>query len=146
MGVTFRWYGDRVMRNIQRGLNGNLRAACEFLTDDIKRSFHDPRIPAGFGGRRERSKPGEIPYVDTATLRRAVGWLIKKRGFLSREMMGKVGVFKELVKRNPDVAKAILYAGHLEVGTHKMAKRPWARPSLDRNRRKLALLLGRPIR
>lgn len=143
-GSVINWHGNRAERAIHGGLEVNLRAACEFLTNDIKRAFPDLRV-FGATGERSHSKPGEIPYVQLSNLRRAISWIVKRK-FLIGEMHGHVGVLKEKANQgDPSTQIAKEYALPLEVGTARMAARPFLRPAIARNRAKLKQLLCRRI-
>lgn len=85
------------------------------------------------GSDRNRSRPGEFPHVDTGTLRSAIDYAVKREP-------GRV-VLLFGVRRGTATADAEPYAIELEYGTSKMAPRPYLRPSVLRNKRKLINIL-----
>jgi len=132
--VTTRWYGDRLVRRLQGRARYAVRRAAEFLVADIKTAFPGSGLPGGRRGvskaAREamRSRPGEIPHVQTGTLKASIGY----------EMSGAVA------RVGPStVAK---YGKFLELGTSRMAARPFLRPALRRNRMRLRRILERNLK
>jgi len=137
MAKNFKWYGKKIKRHIVAGTNKNLRKAAFFLASDIRGNF-----PASGGGGRNAagqfkgggdnnnpSPAGGIPHVQTAHLKRNVG--AEKAG----EMLYKVGT-------GIGSKQSVGYALWLEFGTRDMAARPWLRPGIKRNRRKLRRIMA----
>lgn len=74
------------------------------------------------------SRPGQPPHVLTGRLRQSITHDVRRDG---STFIGRVGTNVE-------------YARHLELGTRKMAPRPYLRPALLRERKRLAdILRGR---
>jgi len=75
------------------------------------------------GGRRTHyaSQEGAYPAVDTGRLRQSITHDVEQDG---STVVGKVGT-------------NLLYGKFLELGTSKMAPRPWLRPSLEVNKQKI---------
>ncbi len=65
------------------------------------------------------SSPGEPPAVDTGRLRASVTHVVEGGGF--KAIKGFVGT-------------NVVYGRYLEVGTSKIAPRPWLTPALEKNR------------
>ena len=70
------------------------------------------------GKQRVHSSPGEVPYVQTGRLRASIGYFISAA---KNALFVDVGAIR---KAKGEVA----YAHALEVGTSKMAARPWLMP------------------
>lgn len=109
-----------------RTLSTNLDMAAAYLEADYKKSFPD--------GSGVHSQPGEIPRAQTGHLRRTITWdapanLIRRVGSSLKPSGGHSS-----------------YAFYLEMGTGRMAARPWLNPGLDRNRKVLARFVGTPMR
>jgi len=114
--MSVRWYGDKFRKEIETKCLQNMETACLFLEGQIKKDISQGQPP---------SKPGEPPHVLWGTLRRSITHEVEK----SREgVIGRVGSNEE-------------YALFLEVGTSKMAARPFLRPGLAKNRRQIAQIL-----
>jgi len=109
-----------------RTLEGNLTMAAAYLEADYKKSFPD--------GAGLPSAPGSIPNVQTGHLRKTITW-DTPRAFVRR-----IGSSLKPTAGNAS------YAFYLEMGTGKMAARPWLNPGLDRNRKVLARFIGTPMR
>lgn len=85
------------------------------MTTRIKRDLSKPGTGRTYGRRRHRaSAPGQAPAVDTGRLRASIANELGRDG---RGLFARIGT-------NVD------YAPHLELGTSKMAARPFLRPAL----------------
>ena len=129
------WKPGQFLNLLDNEVSKNLTRAGLLMVRDIKAHF-DTAVKrnqgrnskgqfkkAGTGTVQGRSAPGEIPYVETASLKRSV----------TRERsMGQERVGTNLP-----------YGRYLETGTINMAARPWLRPALIRNRRKIAKIISR---
>jgi hypothetical protein len=71
-----------------------------------------------------RSKPGEPPYKQTGHLRRSVSW-----EYDANKMIARVG-------------SPLAKARWLELGTRRMAARPWLRRALLESKGKIREILG----
>lgn len=109
------WHGEKLKREIQAKCLKNMSTACLFLEKEIKESLSGP----------SPSAPGEPPGVITGELRRSITHEIEKK---PTGVIGRVGSNKE-------------YAIHLELGTSKMAARPFLRPKLEENKKNIAKTL-----
>lgn len=72
------------------------------------------------------SRPGEPPHKQTGRLQSSVT--------------------REVDDQRARVGTNVVYGRYLELGTRKMAPRPWLRRSLDENRDKVRSILSRPLR
>jgi HK97 gp10 family phage protein len=99
------------------------------LTSEVKKKIQR----GGRGGLRysvngkgsQRSAPGEPPKSDTGMLVRMMHW---EHSFLSAS-----------------VGSSVHYAGYLELGTSKMAPRPYLQPTLDENQEKIQDMIERAM-
>ena len=119
------WKPGQFLNLLDNEVSKNLTRAGLFVVADIKNTFPGSGIVNATKSQRHanRSRPGEIPHVDTGTLKRSI----------TRERVA----FEERVGTN------IPYGRYLETGTRNMAARPWLRPALIRNRRKIAKIISR---
>lgn len=74
------------------------------------------------------SAPGEYPNRDTGVL----------DGNIETEIVASDPPTVTVTSRAP-------YAAHLEYGTSKMAPRPYMRPSVEKNRKRVAQLVGEAV-
>jgi hypothetical protein len=142
--MKVKWHGDEFQRKLAQHQRNNIETAAVFLTGDIKRAFPDTgkKGMATKGERRAQpSAPGEIPHVDTGTLRRSIDYLMIP-GQLPKAQVGIIAACRD---KNRDVVKALEYALYLELGTEKMAQRPYLRPAISRNMVKLRQLMTRKM-
>jgi len=121
-GDNFNWYGGNVQRAVEANLNRNMKRAVIFLQGQlmIKVSGLSP------------SAPGNPPGVDTGNLRRNIGWDVSGRRL---KLKGRVGTAV-------GNKQSIGYAVWLEFGTKHMAERPYLRPGLRENLKKLSGIIG----
>lgn len=135
------WNGEEAKRQIVKLTEARIKTACVFLHNQVKQSIsqsgvlrYNPLTKKGTASKSQKSvynfthsRPGNPPYKQKGTLRRAVGWEVKG-------LRGRVGV---------DLAMAA-YGKSLELGTRKMAARPFLRPGLRINIAKIrAILTGK---
>jgi len=150
-GKNIVWRGPRVRKKLVMQVSRNMDMAAILIETTIKKSFGDSggggsywhdvagkKITVKYGPskadrRKNPSKPGDPPNVDTGLLKRAVGFT--KPSLLVRYVGTGLG-------SNAKTG----YAKHLEFGTRFMAPRPFLRPAFRKNRRKIQKLLGRKIR
>ncbi len=133
--ARYKEYKGKFAREVLRRLS----AAGIYLEGDIVRHFPSTDVRAAKGvtkrqRRLDRSQPGEIPHVDLGRLRRSIGNEVIKRKFVTR-----VGA------STAKAGEAIDYSIFLELGTRRMAARPYLRPALDRSRRAIAQIFGKPM-
>lgn len=143
--ANLRWNGPQFQRAVTAHMRRNLSAACIALVNHAKELISiegTGRAIAAHVGRygwgpakkyRKKqliynfspSSPGEPPHVQTGRLRGSVAW----------EVVGLLG----------RVGTNVKYGRWLELGTKRLAARPWLRPSLDAMRSALIRILTRPM-
>jgi len=119
------WDERQFVEQVKQARGRALQDACKLLTASIKAHFPGSGIPGAGKKEREanRSQAGEIPHVQTGTLKRSIGWEIEGDE-------GRVGA--QLGFTDEGGEDAGNYAYYLEKGTRTMAARPFLRPGLDR--------------
>ena len=80
-----------------------------------KKAYHRP------------SAPGFPPNIDTNNLRASITHVVTNDGI---NVKGAVGSDKEVIQARAEAGTDANYGFYLEVGTSRMAARPWLRPSL----------------
>jgi len=101
-----------------------LNNACVFLEGEVKRTLSKPGTGRAYYKGRVRhiaSSPGEPPAVDTGRLRASITHRVEREG---KHFNGLVGTNVE-------------YAKYLELGTSKIAPRPFLRPTLENNKQRI---------
>ena len=117
------WRGKEVHDKATDASVAIMERAALMVERDVKLSF--TRKGAGrVYGKHTASRAGEPPAIDTGTLRASIGHeVIKASGYVD----GLVGDTNN-----------VKYAPMLELGTSKMAPRPFLRPALKRLRNQIA--------
>jgi hypothetical protein len=111
-----KWHGEEFLRKTKEEQLRRLKRATIFLNTEVKRALGEDKSPPP-------SEPGEIPHLEKGELRRSITWEVDEAA-----MIGRVGTNK-------------IYGKYLELGTKRMAKRPFLRPTLVRCQAKIANLL-----
>ena len=110
-----------------------MKKAAFLVEADVKKGF----TLLGTGrtyGRHIASKAGEPPAVDTGILRASIMSEVKIKG---SKVIGKVGPDIEHIKTKAEAGTDVEYGLYLEVGTVKMQPRPFLRPALRRQKKKI---------
>ncbi len=118
--MRIKWDDRDFLKQVQTARVRTLKKAAVFLVGEVKKSFGNTGIAGATKADRaaNRSMPGDPPNVDTGTLRRSI------THELLNESTARVG-------------SNIKYAPALELGTKNMAPRPYLRPAVANNRRKI---------
>jgi len=125
------WYGDRFLSRMNGQLEKAISTAAIVLEADIKTHFTLRGAGRLYRKRKgiyhRASLPGQPPAIDTGLLRASIQHEVLK----SRDRVtGRAGT-------NVD------YGRYLELGTSRMAPRPYLRPALDRVHRQVVEMLKR---
>lgn len=99
-----------------------MRKAALLVERSVKLSFQRQGSGRIYGKRKHQaSLPGQTPAIDTGHLRASITNLVTTR----------------LLTVNGFVWTDVVYAPWLELGTTKMQRRPFLRPALKRNKKKI---------
>lgn len=125
-GVRVEWKGPKVLRQLEAGMGRKLDQAAELLRSQVVRALRKNQSTSGRGKSlaTHRSKPGEIPYVDSGHLSKSIFW--RRSGKLTRQ-----------------VGTPVLYGLFLQIGTRFMKPRPWLDVILKQNQSKIKAILTR---
>lgn len=107
---SVKWYGTQVRTQVRGVTAKRILAAAIYLVNKIKESLSTSQPTIGSGGSKkglDPSRPGDYPKLVTGFLRR--------------------GVTYEMDYDTPSarVGTNVPYGRYLELGTRKMARRPW---------------------
>ena len=114
-------YIDNVINRINADTYNKLETVGLLLERSMKDSMRK-------GTKNKRSVAGEIPHVDSGTLKRSIHHKVDKE-----VNSVKIGTILE-------------YGLYLELGTVKMQARPWLTPAVERERVKITAILGKTIK
>jgi len=124
MAQNLKWFGKKVLKKVNQGTETVLDKGCIMIINTAKALMREPKTGIEYKGKAYKTRasaPGQAPAVQTGRLRASLHWLTKT---LSR-LIGTnlpVGFF-------------------LEVGTSKMAARPYLRPSFKKNAQRIVKML-----
>lgn len=126
--MSFRWYGDKFIKKVGRRLSSrNVKEAALYLEGVIKKSFPAGPSRATSSKERPHQQSGDLLMGITSEPLAEFTW----------------GVGSRLL---PPPGDNWSYALMLELGTSKMkGGRPYLRPALDENRRRLVRILSQRI-
>lgn len=143
------WHGDRVAEILQSELTRRLSAAAIVVQNHAKRLVGKEGTgvkgdgggtqPTGPRNRKKLiygafpSRPGEPPRKQTGRLQSSIAHELRVRGLFGRGLLARVGT-------------NVKYGRWLELGTRRMAPRPWLRRALDEMRGQIRTILSRTIR
>ena len=117
--MSMRWHGEEFERQVRKALADNLVAAAIHLKGEIKQSLSVGNLTGKYP-----SEPGEPP--------RKVG------GLLGEKIAHEVDRVRLIAR----VGTNLLYGKFLELGTRKMAARPFIRPGLEKARHRIGRILA----
>ena len=117
--MKLEWHGDEVTKRVESACLDRVTKACLLVEAEAKSEMDRKYPPA--------SQPGEIPAVRTGTLKRSITH--DPPEIIRSLITGRVGT-------NLD------YGLPLEIGTDKMAPRPWLRVALDKVKNAILALFG----
>ncbi len=110
--VRLRWDGANVERMVERAIENGLTKLADQIANHAKSAMAEPKSGIHHKGAITRSSaPYEAPAAQTGRLQDSVH--VEQDGKFSRKIGSRVE-----------------YALELELGTHKIAARPYLRPAL----------------
>jgi hypothetical protein len=127
--ARLKWNGPEAKRRIEHEMSNRMAVACRLVMNHAKVLLSVSGTGGKPGSKRRYgsnpSKPGEPPHKQYGVLREHVATEVIR-------MRGRVGTNKE-------------YGRYLELGTRKMAPRPWLKRSLDETKADIRRLFSRPM-
>lgn len=117
-----KWHGDELAKLVRRATERNLERAAITLKNAVKEVISEPSNKG-----TTPSAPGEPPHKDTGRLRASISHEVDKDAMAAR------------------VGTNVVYGKFLEIGTRKMAARPYLRPTYERLKPELAKILTRKV-
>lgn len=137
------WHGDKWQKQLNADIRLRVSAAAIYLTNIIKADISQSGAlvysvkPGGKSKRTVRnfthSLPGNPPYLQTGRLRGSIAWeVIDSANVRASGFYGRVGT-------------NLKYGTYLEMGTRKMAARPFIKANMWKHREVLKAILTRKI-
>lgn len=124
------WHGERVRQQIQREVGKRLKTCGQLGVEHAKELISVDGTGVGANGSliygANPSRPGEPPHVQTGRLRASVAYEVE--GNVTR------------------IGTNVEYGRHLELGTSRMAPRPWLRRMLIERMSIFRRILTAPIK
>ena len=120
-GIKTEWHGDELLKIIESEMQKRLATAAEAVRAEAVRSIRTPYPPA--------STPGNPPHSRSG----------------ASGLLGSVFYDVNSAKREAIVGTPLKYGLYLELGTKRMAARPWLRPALERCRAKIKAIITKPL-
>ena len=142
-----KWMGNRVFTLATEANVTAMKTAANLVAEYVKTHFSGVDVAgekarrakggkAQTGGKSPPSKPGQPPAVQIGTLRSSIMTEVETR-MLGTNVVGRVGPDVEKIAAKVPVGTNVEYGYFLELGTSKMAPRPFLRPALHRTRKKV---------
>jgi HK97 gp10 family phage protein len=119
MANKFVWRGDQFQKIVKAGSAQRLEAAAILLQNELKTVLVAKDNIDG----TKPSEPGEAPAKETGRLSSSISREVDKEAMTAR------------------VGSNVVYSKFLEIGTDKLAARPWLRPTYDRLAGKIKQIL-----
>lgn len=120
-GIKTEWHGDEFLKIVESEMQKRLATAAEVVRAEAVRSIRTPYPPA--------STPGNPPHSRSG----------------ASGLLGSVFYDVDSAKHEAIVGTPLKYGLYLELGTKKMAARPWLRPALERCRAKIKAIFAKPL-
>ena len=133
MAERINWYGNRVFTLATETNVKAMHTAALLVEVDVKKNFTLQGQGRQYGKHRA-SRPGEPPAIDLGILRASIMSEVEEAGM---NVEGRVGPDVEQIAAKAPVGTNVEYGYYLEVGTSKMAPRPYLVPALRRTRQKV---------
>lgn len=141
--MKIEWYGNRVFTAATAANIQAMHKAVILVANDVKTHFTLQGSGRLYRRGHRASRPGEPPAIDTGTLRSSIMTTVEIE---PTAVVGKIGpdvefIGRELAKRGragaATLQAGVEYGCYLEVGTARMAPRPFLRPALARTKHKV---------
>ena len=117
--MSMRWHGEEFKRQIADEMAKNMEAAAIHLKGEIKQSLAVGNIDSS-----SPSEAGDPPRRVTGRLSGSIAHEVDRVRLIAR------------------VGTNVLYGKFLELGTRKMAARPFIRPGLEKARHRIGRILA----
>ena len=136
-GIT-KWHGKAIAMKVDVVTTRAVTKAANLVERDVKTHFtrqgsYDATRRKG-GRTHWSSAPGQAPAIDMGILKSSIQSFVNViRGKIS----GRVGPDIGHIASRSDAGTDVNYGLYLEVGTKNMAARPFLRPALRRQRRRI---------
>lgn len=102
-----------------------MQQAVAFIEGKVKKKLTGQGSGRWYGN-HQASAPGEPPALDTGTLRSSITGIVDEKGLSIRGFVGS----------------NVEYVRDLELGTEKIAPRPFLMPTILENQRRIMKILG----
>ena len=116
--VKLKWHGAKVKKDLQKEEIKRLKMVGAFLEGKVKKNISIPTRSAG------PSTGGEMPHADTGHLRKSIFHDVDEK------------------RKTVIVGTPVKYGLFLEVGTSKMAARPYLRATVNQEKTTIGKILG----
>ncbi len=129
--VNFNWHGDEISKKIEDTMVNRLDLAGFTLMNEARDLVSRNQARAGKGARKvglDPSTPGTPPKRVTGTLHRSIFWALDRQA-----VKGRVGT-------------PLKYGLFLELGTVRMAARPWMITAVRNKREAIKRILTKEIK
>ena len=123
--MSVQWNDKSHNNELLKRLSQNMIKAMMFSEGEVKKAISRGNVDG-----KNPSSPGEPPKVVTGTLRSSIDIEISRDNL---GVSGFVGVRKGAAED---------YGLFLELGTHKMAARPFLRPTIAKHKRKILRMIA----
>lgn len=120
-GIKMEWHGDELAKLVEDEMTKRLAAAAEVVRAEAVRSIKTPYPPA--------STPGEPPHSRSG----------------ASGLFGSVFYRVDKALRRAVIGTPLKYGLYLELGTKRMAARPWLRPALMKAMPRIKAILTKPL-
>lgn len=122
---VFRDLSDKFIRNFRARFTMRMQQAVAFIEGKVKKKLTGQGSGRWYGN-HQASAPGEPPALDTGTLRSSITGIVDEKGLSIRGFVGS----------------NVEYVRDLELGTEKIAPRPFLMPTILENQRRIMKILG----
>lgn len=141
------WFGRQVFELATEVNFDAMKRAAFIVEADTKKSFGTSASRSDIKSRRTKSgkfhrpsAPGFPPNIDIGVLKSSVQSFVKKS---FDKVEGKVGPDIDMIAAKAETGTDVNYGFFLEIGTSKMQPRPYLRPALKKNHRRILRIFRR---